>query len=48
MHYDLGSEVFRVQRITPAGAPANGLANVDVEGDIVRIGVNYHLHSMRR
>ena len=44
MHYDLGSEVFAIQRITPGGAPAGvfGQADVDTRGDIVRIGVNYH------
>jgi outer membrane immunogenic protein len=39
MHYELGSAAYR----TFIAPPATGIVDADVRGDIVRIGINYHL-----
>ena len=42
-HYDLGSKTFT----TFVGAGATGLTDVDIRGNNVRIGVNYHFQNVR-
>jgi opacity protein-like surface antigen len=46
-HYDLGKKTFTTFDGTLFPGPLTGQADVDVQGDSVRIGINYHLQAVR-
>jgi outer membrane immunogenic protein len=49
MHYNLGTENFVVQSVSPFGGPSGAPpAEITTRGDIVRVGVNLHFYPVER